>query len=144
VTKPPTHGESCAAAGWGNCCVDCRAGLFAFGYQDLSDRDLRPYVHDAGAVLGRSWRATVLRQMVYGAITGRTGCPRSLDALPLGLILADLAAPGAGAGLGGRVADLTELWAAFGRGLTVGEKPGYSRHFEPAGRLPIIFAIVYC
>ena len=78
---------------------------------------------------------------VYGAITGQGIAAReALMPLFFGLILLLLAMPVLALVWGARVADLTELWAAFSRGFTIGES-----QISPSNLLAfaVIFAIGY-
>ena len=141
VTKASTHARIVRSAGLGAIAVSIAAPvLFAFGYQDLSDAILRPYVTTL-AVLGLVMALQRFSADVYGAITGQGPAAReALMPLLFGLILLMLAAPALALVWGARVADLTELWAAFGRGFTVGES-----RIAPSNLLAfaIIFAIGY-
>ena len=141
VTKASTHARIVRSAGLGAIAVSIAAPvLFAFGYQDLSDAILRPYVTTL-VVLGLVMALQRFSADVYGAITGQGPAAReALMPLLFGLILLMLAAPALALVWGARVADLTELWAAFGRGFTVGES-----RIAPSNLLAftIIFAIGY-
>ena len=141
VTKASTHARIVRSAGLGAIAVSIAAPvLFAFGYQDLSDAILRPYVTTL-AVLGLVMALQRFSADVYGAITGQGPAAReALMPLLFGLILLMLAAPALALVWGARVADLTELWAAFGRGFTVGES-----RIAPSNLLAfaIIFAMGY-
>ena len=59
---------------------------------------------------------------VYGALTGQGAAAReALMPVIFGMILLVMTLPGLALVWGARTTDLTELWAAFGRGFTIGE-----------------------
>jgi potassium-dependent mechanosensitive channel len=114
--------------------------LFAFGYQDLSDAILRPYVTTL-VLLGLVMALQRFSADVYGAITGQ-GIAARETLLPIffGMILLLLATPLMALIWGARIADLTELWTAFQGGFSIGESrisPGNLLTFA------VIFAIGY-
>ena len=141
ITKASTHARVVRSVGLGAIAVAVAAPLlFAIGYQDLSDAILRPYVSTL-AVLGLVMALQRFSADVYGAITGQGVAAReALMPLFFGLILLLLAMPVLALVWGARVADLTELWAAFSRGFTIGES-----QISPSNLLAfaVIFAIGY-
>ncbi|WP_289085107.1 DUF3772 domain-containing protein [uncultured Sulfitobacter sp.] len=141
MTKASSHARVVRSAGLGAIAVSVVAPLlYAFGYQDLSDAILRPYVTTL-AVLGLVMALQRFSADVYGAITGQGIAAReALMPLFFGLILLLLAMPVLALVWGARVADLTELWAAFSRGFTIGES-----QISPSNLLAfaVIFAIGY-
>ncbi len=114
--------------------------LFVFGYQDLSDAILRPYVTTL-VVLGLVMALQRFSADVYGAFTGQGIAARdSLLAVFFGLILLLLVTPLLALIWGARVSDLTELWAIFERGFAIGDS-----RISPTNLLTfaIIFSIGY-
>ena len=93
----------------------------AIGYQYLSDGLLRPYTMTM-AILGF---VAVLQRFaadVYDALTGQGVKARdALFPVLFGMILLLAATPLLALVWGARTADLTELWAAFERGIPIGE-----------------------
>ena len=114
--------------------------LFAFGYQDLSDAILRPFVTTL-VVLGLVMALQRFSADVYGAITGE-GIAAREALLPVffGFILLLLATPALALIWGARVTDLTELWTSFAGGFAVGDT-----RISPTNLLTfaIIFSIGY-
>lgn len=114
--------------------------LFAFGYQDLADALLRPFVTTL-VLLGLVMALQRFSADVYGALTGQ-GLAAREALLPVffGLILLLLATPALALIWGARVTDLTELWTSFARGFAVGDT-----RISPTNLLTfaIIFSIGY-
>jgi small-conductance mechanosensitive channel len=114
--------------------------LFAFGYQDLSDAILRPFVTTL-VILGLVMALQRFLADVYGAITGQ-GIAAREALLPVffGMILLVLASPALALIWGARVTDLTELWTSFARGFAVGDT-----RISPTNLLTfaIIFSVGY-
>jgi small-conductance mechanosensitive channel len=95
--------------------------LFAFGYQDLADAILRPYVTTL-VILGLVMALQRFAADVYGAITGQGIAARdALMPVFFGMILLMLATPVLALVWGARLTDLSELWATFSNGFLVGE-----------------------
>ena len=95
--------------------------LAAAGYFKAADALLPPYV----LTLILFWLVLTLQRFltdVYGAITGQGTLARDgLMAVLFGLVLTLLAVPLFALIWGARFTDLTELWAAFGRGFAIGD-----------------------
>ena len=95
--------------------------LFALGYQDLASAILRPYIETL-ILLGLVMALQRFSADVYGAVTGQGVAAReALMPVLFGLILLIAVAPLLALSWGARVADLTELWASFSRGFSIGE-----------------------
>ncbi len=114
--------------------------LFAFGYEDLSDAILRPYVTTL-VILGLVMALQRFAADVYGAITGQ-GIAAREALLPVffGLILLMLAMPVLALLWGARLTDLSELWERFASGFAIGDT-----RISPSNLLTfaIIFAVGY-
>ena len=99
--------------------------LVAAGYFKAADALLPPYVQ----TLILFWLVLTLQRFltdVYGAITGQGTLARDgLMAVLFGLVLTLLAVPLFALIWGARFTDLTELWAAFGRGFSIGDSRIY-------------------
>ena len=114
--------------------------LFAFGYEDLSDAILRPYVTTL-VVLGLVMALQRFAADVYGAITGQGVAAReALMPVFFGLILLILAMPVLALLWGARLTDLSELWATFASGVAIGDT-----RISPSNLLTfaIIFSVGY-
>jgi potassium efflux system protein len=95
--------------------------LFAFGYQDLSDAILHPFVTTL-VILGLVMAVQRFAADVYGAITGQGVAARdALMPVFFGMILLLLAAPVLALVWGARLTDLSELWSTFASGFAVGD-----------------------
>ena len=95
--------------------------LMAAGYFKAADALLTPYI----VTLVLFWLLLTLQRFVadiFGAVTGQGMQARdSLMAVLFGLVLTALAIPLFALIWGARLTDLTELWAAFGRGFSIGD-----------------------
>ena len=140
-TRSSTHARFVRSLGLGAMAVALISPLlFAFGYQDLADAILGPYVTTL-VILGLVMALQRFSADVYGAITGQGIAARdALLPVFFGLILLALAMPVLALIWGARVADLTELWTAFARGVAVGDT-----RISPTNLLTfaIIFAMGY-
>jgi potassium-dependent mechanosensitive channel len=95
--------------------------LFAFGYQDLADAILRPFVVTL-VILGLVMALQRFAADVYGAITGQGIAAReALMPVFFGMILLLLATPVLALVWGARLTDLSELWATFSNGFSIGD-----------------------
>ncbi len=95
--------------------------LLAAGYFQAADAMLTPYVR----TLVLFWTLLTIQRFLadlYGALTGQGIQARdSLMAVLFGLVLTVLVLPLFALIWGARLTDLTELWAAFGRGFSIGD-----------------------
>jgi small-conductance mechanosensitive channel len=95
--------------------------LQAAGYYNASAFVLHPTVLTL-VILGLVLALQRFGADVYGAITGQGAAAReALVPIFIGLVLLLLAMPVLALAWGARVADLTEIWAAFRRGFAIGE-----------------------
>ncbi len=108
--------------GLGAMVVACVAPLIAAaGYYEAAAAVQGPYVLSL-ALLGLVMALQRFSADVYGAVTGAGEQARdALMPVLFGMILLILAAPLLALIWGARTTDLTELWAAFSRGFTVGD-----------------------
>ncbi|WP_372992285.1 DUF3772 domain-containing protein [Sulfitobacter sp.] len=140
-TRSSTHARFVRSLGLGAIAVALLSPvLFAFGYQDLADAILGPYVTTL-VILGLVMALQRFSADVYGAITGQGIAARdALMPVFFGLVLLLCAMPALALIWGARVADLTEIWTAFARGFAVGDT-----RISPTNLLTfaIIFAIGY-
>jgi potassium-dependent mechanosensitive channel len=127
--------------GRGAMIVACVAPLIAAaGYYEAADALQGPYVLSL-ALLGLVMALQRFTADVYGAVTGQGVEARdALMPVLFGMILLLLAAPLFALIWGARLTDLTELWASFSRGFTVGDS-----RISPTDFLAfvVIFAIGY-
>lgn len=114
--------------------------LLAAGYFKAADALLPPYIMTL-ALLGLVITLQRFLADFYGVITGQGIAARdALMAVVFGLVLLILIAPLLALVWGARVTDLTELWAAFGRGFSIGDSRISPSDFMT---FAIIFAIGY-
>lgn len=95
--------------------------LLAAGYFKAADALLNPYI----LTLILFWLVLTLQRFltdVYGAVTRQGVLARDgLMAVLFGLVLTLISVPLLALIWGARLTDLTELWAAFGRGFSIGD-----------------------
>jgi small-conductance mechanosensitive channel len=122
VTRVSTLARLVRSLGTLTICVSVAAPLLqAAGYYNASAFVLHPTVLTL-VILGLVLALQRFGADVYGAITGQG--PAARDALVpifIGMILLMLAMPVLALAWGARIADLTEIWAAFRRGFAIGE-----------------------
>ena len=127
--------------GTGAIVVSCVAPLLlAAGYFNAAEALLPPYIMTL-VLLGLVMALQRFAADVYGAITGQGVAARdALMPVLIGSLLLILMLPFLALIWGARVTDLTELWAAFGRGFAIGES-----RISPADFLAfaVIFALGY-
>ncbi|MEW9918827.1 DUF3772 domain-containing protein [Marimonas sp. MJW-29] len=114
--------------------------LMAAGYLNAATAILPPFIMTL-VILGLVMTLQRFSADVYGAITGQGAEARdALMPVIFGMILLILVAPALALIWGARVTELTELWAAFGRGFAIGDT-----RISPADFLAfaVIFAIGY-
>ena len=129
------------ALGLGAILVACVSPLLLVaGYFNAADALLPPYIMTL-AILGLVMSLQRFAADVYGALTGLGSEARdALMPILFGLILLLVSGPLLALIWGARLTDLTELWAAFSRGMAVGDS-----RISPTDFLAfaIIFAIGY-
>lgn len=114
--------------------------LLSAGYFNAADALLPPYIMTL-AILGLVMALQRFSADVYGAVKGIGLEARdALVPVLIGMLLLALSAPVLALIWGARLTDLTELWAAFGRGFAVGDT-----RISPTDFLAfaVIFAIGY-
>ncbi len=121
LTRASTLGRMVRSLGTGAVVVAVVSPLLqAVGYYNASEALLHPYVLTL-VLLGLVLALQRFAADVYGAITGQgTTARETLMPIFLGLVLIALLLPLLALVWGARVADLTEIWAAFRRGFTIG------------------------
>lgn len=114
--------------------------LLAAGYYNAADALLPPFIMTL-VILGLVMALQRFSADVYGAISGK-GIEAREALLPVlfGMLLLFLVAPPLALIWGARFTDLTELWAAFGRGFSIGDS-----RISPTDFLAfaVIFAVGY-
>lgn len=114
--------------------------LIAAGYVAAADALMPPYIMTL-ALLGLVMTLQRFLADVYGAVTKQGEAAReALLPVIFGLVLLLLVAPVLALVWGARVTDLTELWAAIGRGIAFGESRISPSDFFA---FAVIFAIGY-
>ncbi len=95
--------------------------LLAAGYYNAADALLPPFIMTL-VILGLVMALQRFSADVYGAVSGK-GVEAREALLPVlfGMLLLVLTIPPLALIWGARVTDLTELWAAFGRGFSIGD-----------------------
>lgn len=95
--------------------------LLAAGYYNAADALLPPFIMTL-VILGLVMALQRFSADVYGAVSGK-GVEAREALLPVlfGMLLLVLTVPPLALIWGARVTDLTELWAAFGRGFSIGD-----------------------
>jgi potassium efflux system protein len=123
--------------GTGAVAVGCLAPLLlAAGYFKAANALLPPYVLTL-ALLGFVMVLQRFLADIYGAVTGQGPAARdTLMPVIFGLVLLVIAAPFVALIWGARFTDLTELWAAFGRGFSIGESRISPSDF-------VVFAVIF-
>lgn len=114
--------------------------LLAAGYFRAADAILPPYFMTL-ILLGLTLALQRFAADIYGAVTGQGDQAReALVPVLIGMVLVLVASPVLALIWGARVTDLTELWAAFGRGFAIGDS-----RISPADFMAfvVIFAIGY-
>ena len=114
--------------------------LMAAGFVNASDQLQQPFVITL-VLMGLVLALQRFSADVYGAVTGQGAQAReALMPVLFGLVLVLLAAPVLALIWGARVADLSEMWAAFSQGFAIGDT-----RISPTDFLTflIIFAIGY-
>ena len=139
--RTTTFSRVIRALGTGGIVVACAAPLLmAAGYFNAADGLLPPYIMTL-VMLGLVIVLQRFAADVYGAVTGQGAAARdSLLPVLMGIALLLASIPVLALIWGMRVTDLTELWAALGRGFAIGESrisPGDFLAFA------VIFAIGY-
>jgi small-conductance mechanosensitive channel len=121
ITRASTLGRLVRSLGTAAVIVAFTAPLLqAAGYFNASEFLLQPTVLTL-VVLGLVLALQRFGADVYGAITGQGRQARdALVPIFIGLVLLLLALPVLALAWGARVADLTEIWAAFRRGFAIG------------------------
>ena len=137
VERVSTLSRVVRSLGIGAMLVACLAPLLAAtGYFDAANALQRPYVLTL-VVLGLVMALQRFTADVYGSITGQGRDAReALLPVLFGMILVALAAPALALIWGARVTDLTEIWAGFSRGFSIGDT-----RISPADFLT--FAIIF-
>lgn len=122
LTRASTLGRLVRSLGTATICVAIMAPLLqAAGYYNASAFVLHPTVLTL-VILGLVLALQRFSADVYGAITGQGVQAReALMPIFFGMVLLLLAMPALALAWGARVADLTEIWAAFRRGFSIGE-----------------------
>lgn len=127
--------------GLGAMIVSCLSPLLLIaGYYDLAASVFRPYVLTL-ALLGLVFALQRFLADIYGAITGRGAEARdTLMPVLFGLILIIVALPLLALIWGARLTDLSEIWARFSQGFSIGNS-----RISPTDFLAfaIIFAVGY-
>jgi len=114
--------------------------LLAAGYYRAADALLPPYFMTL-AIFGLVMALQRFAADVYGAVTGQGAQAReALMPVLFGMLLVIAVSPLLALIWGARVTDLTELWAAFGRGFAIGESRISPTDFVA---FIVIFAIGY-
>ncbi|MGJ8615531.1 MAG: DUF3772 domain-containing protein [Sulfitobacter sp.] len=114
--------------------------LIVFGYFEAAQALLQPYVMSM-VILGLVMTLQRFLADVYGAFTGQGEQARdTLMPVVFGMILLLLSLPVLALLWGVRVTDLTELWAAVGRGFAIGDSRISPTDFL---KFAVIFAIGY-
>ena len=120
--RASTLGRVVRAFGTGAIAVACISPLLlAVGYFKAATALMPPYIMTL-ALLGLVMVLQRFLADVYGVITGQGSAARdALMPVVFGLVLLMLVLPPLALVWGARVTDLTELWAAFGRGFAIGD-----------------------
>ncbi|MEH6646288.1 DUF3772 domain-containing protein [Sulfitobacter sp.] len=122
LTRASTLGRLVRSLGTATICVAIMAPVLqAAGYYNASAFVLHPTVLTL-VILGLVLALQRFSADVYGAITGLGVQARdALMPVFFGMLLLLLALPALALAWGARVADLTEIWAVFRRGFSIGE-----------------------
>lgn len=121
LTRASTLGRMVRSLGSGAVGVAIASPLLqATGYFNASEFVLHPYVLSL-VLLGLVLALQRFAADVYGVITGQGSAARdTLMSILFGMVLILLVMPVLALVWGARVADLTEIWAAFRRGFAIG------------------------